>query len=317
VATRNASGECLGAIARAWPNLVGGSADLTGPNVTQLPADASSAPLDFSRDNPAGRYIHFGIREHGMAAVANGLALSGGVRPFVATFLVFADYMRPSIRLAALMKLPVIYVLTHDSIFVGEDGPTHEPVESLTALRTIPGLTVLRPADAEETAAAWLAAMKKTDGPVAIVLSRQNLPVLAKADPDWANTMKLGAYIVRNPEKVPDLTLVASGSEVSLALKAADLVAEKKPGLAIRVVSVPCREAFFNGSQAIREVILAPGAQVFVAEAGIAMGWERIAPHENIFSIERFGESGPGDKVAEYLGFTAEKFAEKILGALA
>ncbi|HNX73227.1 MAG TPA: transketolase [Spirochaetales bacterium] len=317
VATRNASGECLGAVAKAWQNLVGGSADLTGPNVTQLPTDASSAPPDFSRDNPAGRYIHFGIREHGMAAVANGLALYGGVRPFVATFLVFADYMRPAIRLAALMKLPVLYVLTHDSIFIGEDGPTHQPVESLTALRTIPGLTVLRPADAEETAVAWLEAIKKTDGPVALVLSRQNLPVVAKADPDWTKTMKLGAYIVRNPQKAPDLTLVASGSEVSLALKAADLVAEKKPGLAIRVVSIPCREAFFGAAKAVQEVILGPQAKVFVAEAGIGMGWERIAPHENIFSIERFGESGPGDKVAEHLGFTAEKFADKILATLA
>lgn len=316
LATRNASGKCLAAMAKAWPNLVGGSADLMGPNVVQLPALPSGAPVDFNRNNPAGRYLHFGIREHGMAAIANGLALYGGLRPFVATFLVFADYLRPSIRMAALMKLPVIYVFTHDSIFVGEDGPTHEPVESLTALRTIPGLTVLRPADAEETGVAWLMAMQNVDGPTAIVLSRQNLPVLQKADPDWADTMKLGAYVVRNPDTTPDITLVASGSEVSLALKAADIVLGKKPSLAVSVVSMPCREAFFAASRTIRDVMLPPQAKIFVAEAGIAMGWEQIAPRENIFSIERFGESGPGDKVAEHLGFTAEKFAEKILNAI-
>lgn len=316
LATRNASGKCLAAMAKAWPNLVGGSADLMGPNVVQLPASPSGAPVDFNRNNPAGRYLHFGIREHGMAAIANGLALYGGLRPFVATFLVFADYLRPSIRMAALMKLPVIYVFTHDSIFVGEDGPTHEPVESLTALRTIPGLTVLRPADAEETGAAWLMAMQNVDGPTAIVLSRQNLPVLQKADPNWADTMKLGAYVVRNPDTTPDITLVASGSEVSLALKATDIVLGKKLSLAVSVVSMPCRETFFAASRTIRDVMLPPQTKIFVAEAGIAMGWEQIAPRENIFSIERFGESGPGDKVAEHLGFTAEKFAEKILNAI-
>ncbi|MCE5257055.1 MAG: transketolase, partial [Spirochaetaceae bacterium] len=313
IATRNASGKCIAAVAKSYPNFIGGSADLTSPNVTAFPADPSGQSVVFTKDNPKGRYIHFGIREHGMAAVANGLALYGGLRPFVATFLVFADYLRPSIRLAALMKLPVIYVLTHDSIYVGEDGPTHEPVESLTALRTIPGLTVLRPADAEETAAAWRMAIEKTDGPIAIALSRQNLPVLEKADPDWASTMALGAYIVRNPDRAPDITLVASGSEVSLATKAADIVSANEPSLAIRIVSVPCRERFFASPKTIQDAILSPMAKIFVVEAGISMGWERIAPCQNIFSIERFGASGPGDKVAEYLGFTAEKFAGKIL----
>lgn len=313
IATRNASGKCLAAVAAAWPNLVGGSADLTSPNVSQLPANPSGASIVFSKDNPAGRYIHFGVREHGMAAIANGIALYGGLRPFVATFLVFADYLRPSVRLAALMKIPVIYVLTHDSIYVGEDGPTHEPVESLTALRAIPGLTVLRPADAEETAVAWRMAMEKTDGPTVLVFSRQNLPVLSKDDPEWPYTMGLGAYVVRNSPRAPDVTLLASGSEVSLALKAADLVNAKKPNLAVRIVSVPDREAFYRAPAPVRDAILAPPAKVFVAEAGIAMGWERVAPIENIFSIERFGESGPGDKVAEHLGFTAEAFAEKIL----
>lgn len=313
VATRNASGKCLAAVAKAWPNLVGGSADLTSPNVTQLPPNASGLPLDFSASNPAGRYIRFGVREHGMAAIANGIALYGGLRPFVATFLVFADYLRPALRLAALMKLPVVYILTHDSIFVGEDGPTHEPVESLTALRTIPGLKVVRPADAEETAVAWRMAMEKTDGPTVLVLSRQNLPVLAKDDPEWPYTMGLGAYVVKNPPKAPDITLLASGSEVSLAMEAAKIVAGKKPNLSIRIVSVPDRNAFRAAPAPVRDAILSPPAKVFAAEAGIAMGWEYFAPSENILSIERYGESGPGDKVAAHLGFTAEAFAEKIL----
>jgi len=316
IATRAASGKCLGAVAEAWPNLIGGSADLTSPNVSQLPADPNGASIVFTKDNPSGRYIHFGVREHGMAAIANGLALYGGLRPFVATFLVFADYLRPSVRLAALMKLPVIYVLTHDSIYVGEDGPTHEPVESLTALRTIPGLTVVRPGDAEETAVAWRMAMEKTDGPTALILSRNPMPVLAKDDPEWPYTMGLGAYVVSNPPKAPDITILASGSEVSHAMKSADLVREKKPGILIRVVSVPDRGAFFRAPAPVRDAILSPPAKVFVVEAGIAMGWERVAPPENIFSIERYGESGPGDKVAEHLGFTAKAFAEKILAAL-
>jgi transketolase len=316
IATRNASGKCLAAIAKAWPNLVGGSADLTGPNVTQLPANPSGLPLDFTADNPGGRYIRFGVREHGMAAIANGLALYGGLRPFVATFLVFADYLRPSLRLAALMKLPVVYILTHDSIYIGEDGPTHEPVETLTSLRTIPGLSVIRPADAEETAVAWRMAMEKTDGPTALILTRQNLPVLEKDDPEWPYTMALGAYVLRNTPKEPDIVLVASGSEVSLAMKAAELVSAAKPGLGIRVVSVPDRNAFFRAPAPVRAAILSPPAKVFVAEAGIAMGWENIAPPEHILSVERFGESGPGDKVATHLGFTAEAFAAKILASL-
>ncbi|HWP68027.1 MAG TPA: transketolase [Rectinemataceae bacterium] len=313
IATRAASGKCIGAIAEAWPNFIGGSADLTSPNVSQLPAAPNGASNVFTKDNPAGRYIHFGVREHGMAAIANGLALYGGLRPFVATFLVFADYLRPAVRLAALMKLPVIYVLTHDSIYVGEDGPTHEPVESLTALRSIIGLTVVRPADAEETAVAWHMAMEKTDGPTALILSRNPLPVLSKDDPEWPYTMGLGAYVVSNTPKAPDLTILASGSEVSLAMKAADLVRGKKPGILIRIVSVPDRGAFFGSPAPVRDAILSPPAKVFVAEAGIAMGWERVAPPENIFSIERYGESGPGDKVAEHLGFTPEAFADKIL----
>jgi transketolase len=199
---------------------------------------------------------------------------------------------------------------------VGEDGPTHEPIETLASLRAIPGLKVLRPADADETAMAWKTAMERTDGPTALLLSRQNLPVFAKEDPLWQDGMAVGAYVARNAPKEPDIVLAASGSEVSLAMKAADLVGAQKPGLSIRVVSVPDRNAFFRAPAPIRDVILSPPAKVFVAEAGIAMGWERIAPIEHILSIERFGESGPAEKVAVHLGFTPEAFAEKILGSL-
>ena len=313
LATRAASGKCLAAVAAAWPNLIGGSADLTSPNVSQLPPNADGSPLVFTKNSPDGRYLHFGVREHGMAAIANGIALYGGLRPFVATFLVFADYLRPALRLSALMGVPVVYVLTHDSIFVGEDGPTHQPIEALAALRAIPNVKVLRPADAEETAIAWRMAMERMDGPTVLVLSRQGLPVLKKADPDWTNTMALGAYVVQNPDCAPDATLVASGSEVSLAIAAADIVRAQRPKLAIRVVSVPDRQAFYAAPEEAREIILSPGSQVFAAEAGIAQGWERVAPIDNILSIERFGASGPGNKVAEYLGFTADAFARKIL----
>jgi transketolase len=316
IATRNASGKVLAAVATAWPNLVGGSADLQGPNVVALPAAPSGASNVFGADNPGGRYIHFGVREFAMTAISNGIALHGGLRAFASTFLVFADYMRPAIRLAALMKLPVVYVLTHDSIFVGEDGPTHQPVETLTSLRTIPNLSVLRPADAEETAVARRQAMERTDGPTVLALSRQNLPVFAKDDPEWPYTMALGAYVARNSGKSPEVVLVASGSEVSLAFAAAELVRARKPELAISVVSVPDRGAFYRAPAAVRDAILSPPAKVFVAEAGIAMGWERIAPADHIFSIERFGESGPGDKVAAHLGFTAQAFADLILGKL-
>ncbi len=315
IATRNASGKVLAAVAASWPNLVGGSADLTSPNVTQLPANPSGLPLDFTADNPGGRYIRFGVREHGMAAIANGLALYGGFKPFVATFLVFADYLRPSLRLAALMKLPVVYVLTHDSVYIGEDGPTHQPVETLASLRAIPNCKVLRPADAEETAVAWRLAMENTEGPTVLALSRQNLPVMAKDDPEWPYTMGLGAYVAHNSSTAPDATLVASGSEVSLALSAMEKIKAQRPELSIRVVSMPDRNAFFAAPEPVRDAILAPPAKVFVAEAGVAMGWERIAEPGRILSVERFGESGPGDQVAAHLGFSVDAFVAMVLAA--
>jgi transketolase len=309
VATRNASGKVLQAVAAAYPNLVGGSADLTGPNVTKIPGG------DFGATDRKGRTIHFGIREHGMAALANGMALHGGLRPFVATFLVFADYLRPSLRLAALMKIPMVYVLTHDSVYVGEDGPTHQPIEALSSLRAIPNVRVLRPADAEETAVAWRMAMERKDGPTVLALTRQNLPVFEKDDPDWPFSMAMGAYVVKNSASVPETVVVATGSEVSLALAALDLVRQKGACDDVRLVSMPSRELFLAQPEPVREALIPKGARVVTAEAGIAMGWEAIAStREDILSIDRFGESGPGDEVAKDLGLTPERLALMIRG---
>ncbi len=303
VATRTASNKALVAVAKANANLVGGSADLQGPNAVVLP-DAGV----YAKANPGGKYIHFGIREFGMAAAANGLQLHGGLRSFCATFLVFADYLRPSLRLSALMKQPVIYVLTHDSIYIGEDGPTHQPVEHVASLRAIPNVRVLRPADAEESAEAWNMAMARLDGPSALILTRQNTEVFAKADPDWRNTIKTGAYIAKNVAGTPDLTVIATGSEVGLAFEAAALV----PGKKVRIVSMISRELFEAQSAVIRDAIVAPGVRTVVAEAGSRMGWERWAKVEDILSVDRFGESGPGDKVAAHLGYTAAALADII-----
>lgn len=300
IATRNASGAALGAAFAAWPSLVGGSADLTGPNMTKLPGQAYSGKARH------GRMIHYGIREHAMAAISNGLALHGGFKPFCATFLVFADYLRPSLRLSALMGLPVVYVLTHDSVFVGEDGPTHQPIEHLASLRAIPNLLVLRPADADETNEAWAWALARTDGPSAIILSRQNLPVLEKADPIWRDTFRTGAYIVKNCAGDPDVVVLASGSEVDLALRAAGMTT----GKSVRVVSVPSLETFLAQPNAIRAIIAPAEARILACEAGRSMGWDAIA--DGFLGIERFGESGPGAKVASHLGLTAEALAALI-----
>ncbi|MBP7094609.1 MAG: transketolase [Spirochaetia bacterium] len=300
VATRNASGKALAAVAASRPNLVGGSADLTGPNVTQLAGGV------YSRANRSGRMIHYGVREHAMAAISNGVSLHGGLRAFCATFLVFSDYLKPALRLSALMRQPVVYVLTHDSIYIGEDGPTHQPVEHLAALRAVPNVRVLRPADAEETALAWELAMERIDGPTVLALSRQNLSVLSKADPDWRNTARCGAYVVRRAEGEPDLVVVATGSEVALALAAADKVAGKK----VSVVSMLSRELFLSQPAPVRDAIVPPGARVVAVEAGASQGWERIATsHADVFAIDRFGESGPGDDVARHLGFTVDALA--------
>ena len=304
LATRTASNNALNAFAAVLPNLVGGSADLQGPNAVGIKNTAA-----FSAEHRDGRYLHFGIREFAMAAITNGIQLHGGLRPFCATFLIFADYLRPALRLSALMKLPAIYVLTHDSIYVGEDGPTHQPVETISSLRGIPNVWVLRPADAEETSYAWKMALARKDGPVCLALTRQNITVFPKDDPDWKHTIECGAYIVRKGSDSPDVTVLATGSEVSLALAAADLV----PGKKIRVVSVVSKELFESQSEVIRNAILGGSknsVRIVTAEAGIRMGWEGwTRDSSDNFSIERFGESGPANKVAEHLGFTAEALA--------
>ena len=308
IATRTASNKALVAAAKARANLVGGSADLQGPNAVSIPEAGV-----YSVANRAGRYLHFGIREFGMAAISNGIALHGGLRSFCATFLVFADYLRPALRLAAIMKQPVIYVLTHDSVFVGEDGPTHQPIEHLVSLRAMPNVRVLRPADAEETSLAWEMAMERTDGPTVLALSRQNLPVFKKADPDWKDTIKTGAYVVLKSAASPGIVVIATGSEVSLALEAVAQAAAKTGADNVRVVSMVSRELFESQPKAIRDALVPPAARVVVCEAGARVGWERWAEVEDILSIDRFGESGPGDKVAAHLGLTAEALAAIIM----
>jgi len=304
VATRTASNTALNAFAVSLPGLIGGSADLQGPNAVGIKGATA-----YSAETPAGRYIHFGVREFAMATITNGLQLHGGFRAFCATFLIFSDYLRPALRLAALMKIPSIYVLTHDSIYVGEDGPTHQPVETIASLRAIPNVHVYRPADAEETAIAWKMALARTDGPVCLALTRQNLAVFAKDDPDWKHTAECGAYIARKGADRPDVTVLATGSEVTMALAAAALVPNKK----VRIVSVISKELFESQPATLRNAIVGgEGVRVVTAEAGVRLGWEGWAKPADIFSIDRFGESGPANKVAAHFGFTAEKLAEVI-----
>ena len=311
IATRAAFGQALNSVAERVPTLVGGSADLSPSNNTVV-----KGARDFQKGAYDGRYLRFGVREHAMGAILSGMALHKGIRPYGGTFLVFADYMRPAIRLAALMKLPVIYVFTHDSIAVGEDGPTHQPVEQLAALRAIPGLTVLRPADATETAAAWRAALQTIDGPVALILSRQNLPVLDRRKLPPADKLAHGAYTLSAPAGACQAVLIASGSEVHLALKAQGLLAEK--GVAASVVSMPSWELFEKMPQSFRDSVLPPEVRVRVAvEAGVAMGWERyVGSSGAVVGMGGFGASAPGEVVMEKFGFTAERVVDAVLGAL-
>lgn len=304
VATRVASGQVLNAIAQKMPNLIGGSADLAPSNNSFLQGEGTITPQDFS-----GRNFNFGVREHGMAAILNGLALYGQFRVFGATFLIFSDYMRPSMRLAALMKLPVVYILTHDSPYVGEDGPTHQPIETTESLRLIPNLHVYRPADAEETAWSWVEAMKREDGPSALVLTRQNLPLMQKPS-DWDFTK--GGYILRKEQEDLAIVLVAAGSEVSFALKVAEEV--EKPGLGVRVVSVPNREIFLQQDSKYRTKVIPKDVPTLAIELGVPTGWYGINPGApiEVFGLERFGASGPGQEVVEYLGFTTEAVKKRI-----
>ena len=305
-ATRDASGKALNVIAARYANLVGGSADLMGPNKTAFKSTDNGT---FSPANRAGRTIEYGIREFAMSAVCAGISLHGGLRPFCATFLVFADYLRPSLRVVSLMKQPVIYVFTHDSIYVGEDGPTHQPIETMTSLRAIPGVQAIRPGDPEESMQAWNIAYASKDHPVCMAFTRQALAVYEKADKDWKKNMaEKGAYVVQEGSANPDITILASGSEVNMALKAASLVS----GKAIRVVSVPDLKKFEGLSKAEQDKIIGNTKRVVCTEAGISMEWLQFTSKENCFCIDTFGTSGPANKVAEYLGFTAEKLADLL-----
>ena len=302
LATRASSGKVLDAIGGKVANLIGGSADLTGSNKTNI-----SGRTDLSVDNRSGSYIRFGVREHGMAAICNGMSLHGGVRPFCATFLVFTDYLRPSLRLSALMDLPVIYVMTHDSIGLGEDGPTHQPVEHYMALRAIPNVQFIRPADANETASAWRIAMETTDRPTILSLTRQKVPTLEETGA--AVPVDRGAYVVRDCDGTPDLILMATGSEVSIALQAADALGFD--GAKVRVVSMPCFALFERQPREYREQVLPPEVTARVSvEAGVTFGWERyVGTSGRSVGIDRFGASAPAEELFQKFGITAEQVA--------
>ena len=306
VATRNAGKQAMAAFADSVPTMVGGAADLSESTKTEFPGGDAQR---YTRAK-AGRNVFFGVREHGMGGTVNGLAAHGGiVRPYGSTFLQFADYMRGSVRLSALTGLPVAWVYTHDSVALGEDGPTHQPVEHLMALRAIPELVLLRPADANETAAAWLTTLRDIDGPVAFALSRQDLPVLADADADG---VARGAYVLRDADD-PQVVLVGTGAEVHTALGAADLLAGD--GVRARVVSMPSWELFAAQDDAYRDDVLLPALPSVSVEAGISLGWDRWV--DRCVAIDRFGASAPGPEVLERLGITPEHVAEVVRDVLA
>ena len=302
VATRKASQMALEVVNATLPNTVGGSADLTGSNLTK-----TSGMEPVTRENYAGNYINYGVREHGMGAIENGIWLHGGFVPYGGTFLVFADYMRGAIRLGALMGVPVVHVLTHDSIGLGEDGPTHQPVETLASLRAIPNLRVYRPADVVETAEAWQDALAQTGTPSALALSRQGLPCLRTTHTD-TNMVAKGAYVLRDTQGVRDVTLIATGSEVEIAMNAADKLAED--GIKAAVVSAPCFEAFAAQPEDYRDVVLGDAPRVGV-EAAIRQGWGPLLGCNSAFvGMTGFGASAPADKLYEHFGITADAVAE-------
>ncbi|MDD4797520.1 MAG: transketolase C-terminal domain-containing protein, partial [Eubacteriales bacterium] len=306
-ATRNSSGVVLNRLARMYPNLIGGSADLSPSNISDIQGEESFAPGQY-----AGRNIHFGVREHAMAAIANGMAVYGGLRPYVATFFVFSDYMKHAMRLSALMKLPVVYILTHDSIGVGEDGPTHEPIEQLAMLRSIPGFTVFRPADSRETAAAWIYALG-AEGPTALVLTRQKLPLYEST----GKAALKGAYILKEGHKArPDIILMASGSEVELIFKAADELT--RMGISTRVVSMPSWEAFERQSAEYRQSVLPDAVRARLAvEAASPFGWHKyVGLDGDILAMEGYGASGAAAELFKHFGFTVQNVVDRALVVL-
>jgi transketolase len=324
VSTRVAAGKVMNAVAPRVPELCGGSADLDPSTYTGLKDQGDFQPPGVNGPDMqgssgggwsyAGRNVHFGVREHAMAAICNGMAAHGGIVPYDATFLVFSDYMRPSIRLAALMGLHVVHVFTHDSIALGEDGPTHQPVEHLAALRAIPELTVIRPGDANEAAVAWRVAMESRDRPVALILSRQNLPTLDRTRYADAEGLRRGAYVLLDAKDAkPGLILIASGSEVGLIAAAADKLAAQ--GLAVRCVSMPSWELFEDSPREYRDKVFPPSVTARLAvEAGIAQGWERyVGPAGDVLSVERFGASAPAEVLLREYGFTVNNVCARAL----
>lgn len=303
-ATRSTSGTIINMIKKAMPNLIGGSADLAPSNKTNM-KDAG----DFSKDNYAGSNLHFGVREQAMAAIGNGLMLHGGLKAFVATFFVFSDYVKPMARLTALMKLPLTYVFTHDSIGVGEDGPTHEPIEQLAAFRSLPGFTVFRPCDRTETAAAWMYAVENECGPTGLVLTRQNLPQMEGSSKD---ALKGGYVIADSQKEVPDAIIIASGSEVSLAVNAKEEL--KKDGIDVRVVSMPSMELFDKQSAEYKESVLPNAVRKRVAvEALSDFGWYRyVGLDGKVICMKGFGASGPANQLFEHFGFTVENVVNTV-----
>ena len=311
MATRAASGAVLNKLAPRIRNLLGGSADLAPSTKTLLEGEGDFGPADYS-----GRNLHFGIREHAMGAIANGMAVHGGVIPYTATFLVFYDYMRPAVRLAALMGIRVVFIFTHDSIGVGEDGPTHQPVEQVMGLRSVPNLTTIRPADATETAMAWVAAIKNVDGPTALVLTRQSLPVLDRGVYASAEGVLRGGYSLWQTSDSPELLIMATGSEIHLALEAGGILAAR--GIKLRVVSMPSWELFEAQPRDYRESILPSAVRARISvEAGITLGWERYAGLDGkAIGIDRFGASAPGPELYRRLGLTSDRIVQEALQVL-
>ncbi len=307
IATRIAGGTVIQSMAKAVPYLVGGSADLAPSTKTWINGSPAILPEQFS-----GRNFHFGVRELGMGSIINGLSLHGGFRVFGSTFFVFVDYVRPSLRLASIMKLPVIYVFTHDSFYVGEDGPTHEPVEQLASLRCMPGMSVIRPADPTETGAAWVAALEKKNGPTAILLTRQNLKVIDRSVYPSASNLKRGAYTLwQSATQAPEVVLVASGSEVELALDAAKQLASE---CCVRVVSMPSWDLFDAQPAAYRQEVIPTNGSLNVSiEAAASMGWERyLGANSHCIAMNRFGASAPYNVLADKFGFTVERVVARI-----
>ncbi|MGM8213333.1 transketolase [Virgibacillus sp. W0430] len=308
LATRAASGEVLNAIAKSVPYFFGGSADLAGSNNTTIKEES-----DFTKSSYAGRNIWFGVREFAMGAALNGMALHGGLKVYGGTFFVFSDYIRPAIRLSALMKMPVTYVFTHDSIAVGEDGPTHEPIEQLASLRAMPNLSIIRPADGNETQAAWRLALEASDRPTALVLTRQALPTLAGTKENAYEGVKKGAYIISEASNgTPDAIIIATGSEVQLAISAQKVLDEK--GIHARIVSMPSWDRFSNQEKSYQEEVLPPSIKARLAiEMGSPFGWERyVGDHGYIMGIDTFGASGKGSTLIEKYGFTVDNVVNKV-----